>query len=102
MLKKWISNEEGYLLLESLVTLSMLVAIILGLYPLIIDWLVLRDTERALAEHTRILYEESIKWQSEAVTRNYEGYYIQTSPNSLKITKNNQTIGVDIYEATFE
>lgn len=102
ILKKLGNDEDGYLLLESIVTLSIIVTLLLSLYPLIVDWLVLRDTERDRVDQTRILYEESIEWRNIKSSSNYDGYDIQTHPNGLKIKKKTQTIGVEVYEVKFK
>jgi hypothetical protein len=102
LIKSKITEEKGYLLLESLVTLSMILAIILILYPLIVDWLVLRETEKENVEHARILYEASMQWPEQLPGRGVENYAVYVSDSSLTISKNNKTIGVDIYEVKFD
>lgn len=102
LIKSKINEEKGYLLLESLVTLSVIVTILLVLYPLIVDWLVLRETEKAEVEHARIFYEASMQWPEELPNSNGKDYSIQMTDSNLTISKNNKKIGVDIYEVEFD
>lgn len=96
------NDESGYLLMESLVTLSMILAILLIVYPLITDWLLLREAEKEKVEIARIFYEESIQWSKSLTTSEGKNYTVQVTDSNLKISKQNQTIGVDIYEVEFE
>lgn len=100
--KSRMSDENGYLLMESLVTLSMILTIILIIYPLITDWLLLREAEKEKVEYARILYEESMQWPETLITSEGKNYTVQVTDSNLKIFKQNQTIGVDIYEIEFE
>jgi len=101
MFKKLQTNEEGYLLLESLVTLSVILAILLILYPLLVDWLVLRDNEKQVVEQTRVLYESSMTWSQASDEENIENYRVTSTPTSLKVSHNNRNYEVEIYEVNF-
>lgn len=96
------ANEEGFLLFESLVTLSIIVTILIVLYPLLVDWLVLRETEIKTVEQARTLYELSMEWPEYNQEYISKSYKIQSTTNSLMVTGNNQKIGVNIYEVHFE
>jgi hypothetical protein len=50
------------MLLESLITLTVIASIILLSFPLMTDWLILRNNEKDLVEHNRLLYETSMNW----------------------------------------
>lgn len=102
LIRSRVTDEEGYLLLESLVTLSMILGILLILYPLVVDWLVLREVQKDNVEHTRMLYEVSMQWPEKLPSQSNQSYVIQMTDSNLAISKNNKTIGVDIYEVEFD
>lgn len=99
-LKKEIRAEEGYLLLENLVTLTVLMAILIMLYPLIVDWLVARDEAKSEVELSRVLYETTTNWPDYLET----GYpfKIKSSEDSVSIQSPQKVIEVKIIEAKFE
>lgn len=99
---KFRTNEKGYLLLESLVTLSIIVTILLLLYPLIVDWLLLREQEKEKVEHTRLLYETSMQWPETHSKNEGQIYSVHATATNLTITKNNREFGVKIYEVEFD
>ncbi len=99
-LQKLRINERGYLLLESLVTLAMIASILLLLYPLIVDWLVLREHEKEHVEDMRGLYEHSMQWPQFKDTE--APYLVETTDTSLTIFKNKQAMGVEIYEVEWD
>lgn len=96
------TSEEGFLLLENLVTLSIIVTILIVLYPLLVDWLVLRENEIEKVEQARTLYETSMNWPEMKQEHLNKSYNIQSTSNSLTITGNKQKMGVSIYEVHFE
>jgi len=102
MFKKFQTNEKGYLLLESLVTLSVILALLLIIYPLLVDWLVLRDNEKQTVEQTRVLYETSMTWSQAPYTENIENYRVTGTPTSLTVSHNNRNFEVEIYEVNFK
>ena len=98
--KKLRINDKGYLLLESSIALTIIATILLVLYPLIVDWLILRDHVKENVEDTRVLYEHSMQWPQIQKTDN--NYLVKTNDTSLTVIKNNQSIGVEIYEVEFD
>jgi len=102
MFKKLQTNEKGYLLLESLITLSVILAILLLLYPLLVDWLVLRDNEKQIVEQTRVLYESSMTWSQAPYEENIENYSVTKTPTALTVSHNNRNFEVEIYEVNFK
>lgn len=102
MFKKFQTNEKGYLLLENLVTLSMLLAILLLLYPMVADWLVQRDYEKQKVEQARLLYESSMTWSPAFHEKQVGSYLITNTPTSVSVTHHNRNFEVEIYEVNFE
>lgn len=102
LIKSQITDEKGYLLLESIVTLSLIVTLLLILYPLIVDWLVLREAEKEKVEHTRVLYEASMQWPENLPKIQEQEYSVRMTDSSLEILNNNKKYGVDIYEVEFD
>lgn len=78
----------------------MIASILLLLYPLIVDWLVLRAHEKEHVEDMRMLYEHSMQWPR--VQNTEAPYSIETTDTSLTIVKNKQTMGVEIYEVEWD
>lgn len=92
-------NEKGYLLIESLVGLSILSILILVLYPVVIDWILLVDAEKEKVEISRKLYESSFDWPN--ATKN-ERYTIKQNEESLILSDQKNKVDVHIYETHFE
>ncbi len=57
-------NEEGYLLLESLVTLGIIFSIILMIIPLLVHWMMLRNEAKEQVEMNRLFYEYAFEWDA--------------------------------------
>lgn len=88
------TNEAGFLLLDSLATLSIVMIIILSLNPLITDWLSQRQKAKDLVEETRLIYEESMEINSKQINH----FQIEDSQPILK----EKGLGVKIYDRKFE
>lgn len=88
------TNEAGFLLLDSLATLSIVMIIILSLNPLITDWLSQRQKAKDLVEETRLIYEESMEINSKQINH----FQIEDSQLTLK----EKGLGVKIYDRKFE
>ncbi len=99
MILKKLSNEKGYLLTESLVALSILALLILILYPIVVDWLVLVETEKQQVELTRALYETSFAWPESSKTSRYE---VGETKRLLRLSDEKNTVDVHIYEIEFK
>lgn len=99
ILKNKLANEKGFLLIESLVGLSILSLLILVLYPLIVDWLLLVETEKEKVEISRVLYEASFSWSDATTDKTYR---IQQNNQSLTVSDPKNKVGVSIYETHFE
>lgn len=96
-------NEEGFLLLESLVTLGMIASIILFIYPNIVNWMSIRQETKNNVELSRVFYEHSMDWKTtKSFNNKSNGYNVQSSESLLRVTKNDRKIEVVIYEYEFE
>lgn len=83
------TNQKGYLLLESLLTLFVLLGAILLLNPLLRTWFVQKNYEQHRVEENKILYEESFNWQPH-------------KNNSLKTKGFGRYEHIEIYEIKLE
>lgn len=92
-------NEEGYLLLENLVTLMVILSVLVITYPMIVDWLVIREQRKADVELSRVLYESSVNWPDSRKTD--RDYKIQAGEYSLIVEQNRQSMGVEIHAIHF-
>lgn len=88
-------NEEGYLLLENLVTLMVILSVLVITYPIIVDWLVVREQRKADVELSRVLYESSVNWPDSRKTD--RDYKIKSGGHSLMVEQNQQSMGVEIH-----
>lgn len=96
-------SEQGFLLLESLVTLGMIASISLLIYPMIARWMIIRKEAKDEIELNRIFYEASMEWNTtQSLDENYKGYVIQSNKNKLSIKKENQKVEVYLYDYEFE
>lgn len=84
-------QEDGYLLLDSLLTLGILMVIILLMYPLLINWLVAHREAGNLVEESRQMYEDSMQIKEKSFDRMESGEQFRL-----------EETGVIIYEYTFE
>lgn len=85
---KYRKDEAGYLLLESLITLMIVMVIIFSLMPLLTDWLVRHSQAKIAVEESRQLYEASM----ERNNRSIKGH-LTTQESELEVV---------IYEIHFE
>lgn len=99
--KKSKPKEEGYLLLESLLTIMIVMVILTTLCPLIINWLSQYQENKNLVEQNRLLYEHSIflnteppKWSEDT------DYTIGIDKHLMKIKETGTE--VVIYESHFK
>lgn len=92
-------NEDGYLLLENLVTLMVILTILVITYPLIVDWLIIREQAQQDVELSRVLYESSVNWP--ATGKDERGYKIGTSNNLLVVEHNHRSMEVEIHAVKF-
>ena len=96
-------SEQGFLLLESLVTIGMIASISLLIYPMIARWMLIRKEAKDEIELNRIFYEASMEWNTtQSLDENYKGYIIQSNKNKLSIKKENQKVEVYLYDYEFE
>lgn len=96
-------KEQGFLLLESLITLGMITSLVLLMYPLIVNWMSIRQDAKNKVELNRIFYEYSMDWEpTQTFNKNDNRYTVQSKENSLKIKEGSQSIEVTIYEYEFE
>lgn len=95
------SSENGFLLLDSLVSLTVIMTIILFLNPLITNWLSQQQKAKDLVEDSRLIYEESM----EINNQQREGYsHIRNNFQSENLQEKMKETGqgVFIYESKFE
>lgn len=91
------SREEGYLLLESLLTLTILMTIILMMCPLVVDWITNQQEAKKLVEESRIQYESSM------TLKNSQSNQLEYSiKNKKQIEIKEVGTEVSIYEIIFE
>lgn len=87
--------------MESLVTLIILMAVILILYPLAVNWLATYREAKLLVEENRVLYESSIILNNEQSGHKVnEKYSIDIDPNYIRV--NDTGTEVVIYESVFK
>lgn len=99
--KKSLAKEEGYLLLESLLTITILITITIALCPLIINWLSNHQEAKSLVEENRQLYESSIILNNQLPhQQTNERYTIQLDKTRIQI--NETGTEVIIYESVFK
>lgn len=98
-LENQLQDEKGYLLIENLVTLSVILTILVILYPLIVQWLIIREEAKQSVENSRVLYESSVLWPAELQER--EGYTIESTDHSIFVKYDDVRVGVDIYAVQF-
>ncbi len=94
-------REEGFLLVDSLLTLSIIMVIILFLTPLLTNWLEQRQQAKQLVEESRLIYEESmeiINKQRDSLDFSRD-YFIN---DEYQKRLNGQGTGVVIHEKRFE
>lgn len=99
-LKKSPADEGGYLLIENLLTLSIITILLVTVYPLIADWFVLRNTARNQVEQARILYEVSMDWQEGNISTS--DYHVSISKNHIQLYSDEIKMEVKIYEYQFD
>lgn len=90
--------EEGYLLAESLLTLTVLMTIILMIFPLVVDWIGNHREAKNAVEESRVIYEDSMTLKNNQ--SNHLNYSIEKDKNYIRI-KQAET-EVEIYEVIFE
>ncbi len=95
-----LKQEEGYLLLESIVTLTILATILMFIYPLITDWFILQERKSTEVELARAVYEKSYEWPEYIEGDKY--YYWTVDESKIFASDQDQQIGIEIYEINFE
>ena len=86
--EKYKKNEEGFLLLESIITLVIIMAVILFLNPLATHWLSIRQQAKDTVEKSRQFYEESMEINN--------SFFVEKDQIKTRKTE------VVIYESKFE
>lgn len=99
--KKLGPNEEGYLLLESLLTLVILMAVVTILCPLAVNWLSKHQAAKSFVEENRKLYESSAMLNTNDIKQQGAGEYkLLIEKHRLQIKETGTE--VVIYESVFE
>lgn len=99
--KKSVLKEEGFLLLESLLTLMILMTVITVLCPLIINWLSKHQGAKSFVEETRQLYESSVLLNNKDLEHLEEQEFsFQIDKHCIQIKETGTE--VVIYESVFE
>lgn len=98
--KKSIPKEDGFLLLESLLTMTILVVVMMILCPLAINWVSIHRETKNLVEESRQLYEGSLILNDQQ-TKQFKSMDdgIRVDKNRMKIRGNGTE--VVIYETVF-
>lgn len=92
--EKYRENEAGFLLLDSLATLIIIMVVILLMNPLMTHWLADYSKAKELVEQNRILYENTMEQNNQQL--NEKG--IEESGRSTK----KKGAGISVYEVHFE
>lgn len=100
--EKYRSGEAGYLLLESLITLMVLMTVIILLHPLAVEWLSYRHDKKNLVEQNRLLYENSTLMIDNNLSQGRISpiYSVKVEENKISIKETGTE--VTIYESHFE
>lgn len=99
--EKYRKNEAGFLLLDSLVTLTIIMVVILLLNPLMTDWLVDYSEAKELVEQNRRLYENTMEQNNQLFTEQLlEQSVVPAMKQPLKTKE--EGVGITIYEIQFE
>ena len=98
------NSEDGYLLLETLTTLGVITSIIFIIFPIVVNWMMIRNDSKNEVEMHRVFYEESIEWNEKTPqNRKYNNtYQIESDVNTLRVSTDNQAIEVKVYEYEFQ
>lgn len=104
MFEKDNNNEDGYLLLESLTTLGVIVAVILVILPIILNWMVLRNDAKNEVEISRVFYEYSFDWDTkDSKNESYNNQFqIQSDDETLRVSTKEEVIEVKIHGYEFK
>ncbi len=101
--KQRINNEEGFLLLENLITLGVISSVLLIIFPLIVEWVILKEEAKKVIEGHRIFYEYTFEGHDEPSTILLEsGIVVSRSENVLSVMSKDFKVEVEIYESMFE
>lgn len=99
--KKLSEEEDGYLLLESLLTLIILMAVSISLCPLAVSWLEKHQESKNSLEECRQLYESSIILNNEQAKQPEDDRnIIQSDKYGIRIKDSRAE--VVIYESIFK
>lgn len=98
------NNEGGYLLIESLTTLGVITAIIFIVFPIVVNWLIVRNDSKREVEMHRVFYEESSSWDVKTPqNKKYNHtYQIESDEDTLRVSTSSQIIEVKVYEYEFK
>lgn len=83
------NKESGFVLMESLVSLGILVLLTAGTLPFFIDLFLLRQEEKTNTEQARLLYETALFWERETelvqILSSGDTWNIESGPFSIKV-----------------
>ena len=99
-LRKLSDSENGYLLLENLITLIVIMTLLVILYPLITNWIIIRKEAKHELEMSRVLYEISTNWPIYLET-DYP-FTIKNSDSAISIHYLDLKVGVEIYGSNYQ
>ncbi len=102
--EKYRNNEAGFLLLDSLVTLNIIMVVILLLTPLMTDWLVDYSQAKELVEQNRLLYENTMEQNNQPITDQLDQLIERSvTPTTKQPSKTQEKgAGIAVYEIHFE
>lgn len=89
------SGDAGFFLLESLLTLSILMLIILSVSPLIMDWLSLHQDAKESLEDSRLIYEKSMELKNSTRTSLNQSDQIMISNHVIEIRGKERRVSID-------
>jgi len=104
--KNKFTDMDGFVLLESLVSLSLITSVLLLMFNSVVHISTFREREKASVEMYRMLYDTSIVWeknnrQASEMYRKWS-YQVNTTDTSIKINNNEHGLEVDLELVSFD
>lgn len=94
------AGEEGFVLLESLISLSLITSVLILLLSSVVHMNSFRETEKADVELYRILYDTSLTWgkNNKRTAESYGKwtYQVNTTTSKVEVTNNQYDLKEDV------
>lgn len=91
---KYRTNEEGFVLLESLISLVILVMVLIVTLPFIVDLLSFRNKQKENVELARVVYEVSFLWRENVEEQQWQSgentYTVYVDSSSIQVKEGNR------------